>query len=133
MQSRQYYIKNILGTLLLIVAVNAFGGGIYGIAGARDVPVGWLEGSIFASYLVPSVFLFAGIGLSCLLAGIAVFRGGKKARIAALFCSLLIIAWLALQVQIIGYVSWLQPATLIAALMILLLSLVYETKPYAHQ
>jgi len=132
MQGRQKNIKNALGTLLLIVAANAMGGGIYGLAGAPGVPIKWLDGSIFASYLVPSIFLFLVIGVGCLLAGIAVLKETKRARPAAMLCSLIIIAWLMFQVQVIGYVSLLQPATLIAALLILLLSLAYDTKAYSH-
>lgn len=94
MQHKQKNIRSALGTLLLVVAANAMGGGIYGLAGAPGVPIKWLDGSIFASYLVPSIFLFVVIGIGCLLAGIAVFRKSKRARSAAMLCSFTIIAWL---------------------------------------
>src|SRR4051812_27480018 len=47
----------ILGSLLLLVALNAFGGGYYGMAGAPNVPTEWLEGSPFTSYFLPSLIL----------------------------------------------------------------------------
>ena len=43
-------MKNALGNLLLFLALNAFGGGYYGMAGAKDVPVEWLEGSPFNNF-----------------------------------------------------------------------------------
>ena len=45
------------GGLAALVAVNAFGGAVYGFAGARNVPRRWLEGSPFADYRVPSAVL----------------------------------------------------------------------------
>jgi hypothetical protein len=41
-----------LDTLLTFIALNALGGGIYGLSGAVDVPTEWLAGSPFESYLV---------------------------------------------------------------------------------
>ena len=37
------FIRYMLGCLLLLVAVNAFGGGYYGMAGAKSVPVDTVE------------------------------------------------------------------------------------------
>jgi len=36
-----------LGVLLLVVALNAFGGGYYAMAGAVGVPVEWLKAARF--------------------------------------------------------------------------------------
>jgi hypothetical protein len=115
-------IRITLGILLLIIAINAFGGGYYGMSGAKDMPLEWLAGSPFKNYFVPSLFLFFGIGGSCLLAAIAVFKKHRLAGIFSLFCGLLIISWLVVQVAIIGYVSWMQPTTAIFALLIILLT-----------
>ena len=51
-KSAEKIIRYSLGILLLIVAVNAFGGGYYGMAGAKDVPIEWLKGSPFRNYFV---------------------------------------------------------------------------------
>ena len=48
-------VRYTLGLLLLLVAINAFGGGYYGMAGAKDVPVEWLEGSPFHNYVTRQV------------------------------------------------------------------------------
>jgi peptidoglycan/LPS O-acetylase OafA/YrhL len=115
-------IRIALGSLLLLLSVNALGGGYYGMAGARDVPAEWLEGSPFNNYFIPGLFLFVVIGGSALLAAILVFRRHRHARQTALACGTITLLWIAIQVAIIGYVSWMQPATTVAALAILLLA-----------
>ena len=71
-------MKNALGILLLFLALNAFGGGYYGMAGAKDVPVEWLEGSPFNNYFLPALILFVIVGGSSLTASLLVFRKHKK-------------------------------------------------------
>ena len=115
--------RYLLGSLLLLMAVNAFGGGFYAMAGAKDVPVEWLKESPFPDYFIPGLFLFLVIGGSALLATVAVFGRHRLARSAALFCGVTVLLWIIIQVIIIGYVSWMQPATAIAASLILLLAL----------
>ena len=115
-------VRYLLGILLLIVAVNAFAGGYNGMAGAEGVPLEWLDDSPFRSYLVPSLVLFFVVGGSCLFAAIAAFKGKKSARKAAIAAALVMLSWIGTQLVIIGYVSWLQPATVIAAILILMLA-----------
>ena len=115
--------RYLLGSLLLLMAVNAFGGGFYAMAGAKDVPVEWLKESPFPDYFIPGLFLFLVIGGSALLAAVAVFGRHRLARSAALFCGVTVLFWIIIQVIIIGYVSWMQPATAIAASLILLLAM----------
>jgi len=115
-------VRYTLGSLLIFLAVNAFGGGYYALAGAKDIPTEWLKGSPFSDYFIPGLFLFLLIGGSALLAGLAVFRGHRLARKAAFFCGITVLLWIIVQVSIIGYVSWMQPATTIAAVAILLLA-----------
>lgn len=112
-----------LGTLLLFVALNAFGGGYYAMAGADGVPVEWLAGSPFQDYYSPGLFLFVIVGGSALFSGILVFARHRIARKAAVACGMVILLWLLVQLSIIGYVSWMQPVTAAAALIILLLTL----------
>lgn len=116
------FVRNTLGILLLVLAINAFGGGYYGMAGAKNIPREWLKGSPFSNYFVPSLILFIGIGGSALLAAIFVFRQYTQARKAAFICGIIVLLWLIVQITIIGYVSWMQPTTAIAAIVILLLA-----------
>lgn len=119
-----------LGGLLAFGALNAFAGGWYGLAGARGVPTEWLRGSPFDSYFVPSLVLFVVVGGAFLTAAIAVLAGLRLARATALAAVAVVFVWLAVQISIIGYVSWMQPATALGAVLIALLarSLPYERR-----
>lgn len=116
----------ILGILEGFLALNAFGGGWYGMSGAEDVPLELLEGSPFRNYFLPGLFLFVAVGGSMLLASIAVFARWRAARAFSYAAVAIVLAWLAVQVAIIGYVSWMQPVTAVIALMILLLARKYH-------
>ncbi len=115
-------IRYALGILLIILAVNAFGGGFYGMSGAPDVPVEWLENTPFTSYFIPSLILFVAVGCVSLFAGILVFRRSQYSRLASFFAGMVTVIWLSVQVAIIGYVSWMQPTTAVVAALILVLT-----------
>jgi hypothetical protein len=121
-KSKERLVRYTLGILLLLLAINAFGGGYYGMAGAKNVPPEWLKGSPFHNYFVPSLILFVCVGGSALLAAILVFKQHSIARKAAFSCGVIVLVWLTVQVVIIGYVSWMQPTTAVATIFILLLS-----------
>ena len=114
-------IRYSLGGLLAFGAVNAFGGGYYGLSGAKGVPTEWLKGSPFPDYFVPSLILLVVVGGSFIVAAMAVFAGLRIARFAALAAGLVVLGWLAVQLAIIGYVSWMQPTTAIAGVLVLVL------------
>ncbi len=123
-------IRYSLIILLLLVAINAFSGGFYGMAGAESVPKEWLKGSPFSSYFIPGLFLFIVVGGSAFLAAIFMLRRHRLARKAAYVCGIIILLWLLVQVIIIGYVSWMQPTTATAAIIILLLT--WQLSKYDH-
>ena len=120
-------VCNILGGSLLLVAINAFGGGYYGMSGAEGMPAEWLKGSPFSSYFIPSLILFVGIGGWALFAAIVVFRKIKFARTAAFISGVMILVWLSVQIFMIGYVSWMQQVTAVAAILILFLTWLLPT------
>jgi hypothetical protein len=123
-------VRTTLGGLLLLLAINAFGGGYYAMAGAENVPVVWLKDSPFSSYFIPGIILFTVVGGSALFACIMVFRKQRIGSKAALVCGIITIVWLFVQVAIIGYVSLLQPITGIAAICILILAI--KLPEHAH-
>ena len=103
----------VLVTLELIVAGNAVGGAIYGLAGAKSVPREWLRGTPFHSYLVPSLILLVAVGGSTVLAATALLVRHRLAPEASFAAGLVLICWIATQMLIIvpgGDFSWLQPA-----------------------
>jgi len=111
-----------LGGLLAFGGINALGGGIYGLSGAKDIPLEWLAGSPFTSYFIPSLILVVVVGGSLLAAAIAVFARARIARLLAFGAGSILLGWIAVQVAIIGYVSWLQPAVTVAGLVVLALA-----------
>ena len=111
--------RYVLGGLLAFGALNAFGGGYYGMAGAESVPTEWLEGSPFDDYFVPGFILFGAVGGSLLAAAIAVFANLPMARVAAVGAAAILFGWLVIETLMIGYVSWMQPATAAGGLVIL--------------
>lgn len=120
--SDRKFVRYFLGTLLAFLALNAFGGGYYGMAGAEGVPLELLEGSPFNSYFIPSLILFLVVGGVSFFASIAVFARWGFARKASFLAALVVFGWLVVQVAIIGYASWMQPATAVAATIILVLN-----------
>lgn len=121
--------KITLVVLQLILFVNACGGAWYGLAGARDIPASWLEGSPFQSYLIPSLFLLIAVGGSMLLATVlwllgSRVAGGRRAPWASIAAGSILVGWIVAQVAMIGYVSWMQPACFVAGLAIAALGVV---------
>lgn len=115
-------IRYVLGSLLAFNALNAFAGGYYGMSGAKDVPTEWLEGSTFRDYFIPSLILFVVVGGPFLFSAISVFARFRTAHLAAFGSGIIVLGWLAVQLAIIGYVSWMQPTTAIAGFFVLALA-----------
>jgi len=59
---------------------------------------------------------------SFLLAAIAVFARWRFARVAAFAAGFIVLGWITVQLAIIGYVSWMQPTTAIAGVLVLALA-----------
>jgi hypothetical protein len=111
LKKQRRFICFLLGFLFAFVALNAFGGGFYAMSGAKDVPVELLEGSPFNSFFIPGLILFVVVGGSLLFASIAVFARFSFDRVAAFSAIGILFVWLGVQVAVIGYMSWMQPAT----------------------
>lgn len=129
-QSTEKRIRFTLGLLLLIMALNAFGGGYYGMTGAKDIPVKWLQDSPFQNYFIPGLFLFTCIGGLSFYSSICVFRRNHKASKTVFICGLLILIWLTIQMSIISFVSWIQPVT--ACVVVIIFYLNYKLSNYGH-
>ncbi len=114
--------KIALIAIQVLVMLNAFGGGFYGLNGAKAIPRSWLDGSPFHSFLIPSLFLFVTIGGGMLVACIAWWRKSRIAPWFSLGMGVLLMLWIVVQVSIIGYVSWMQPVSFIAGAAIVTLA-----------
>jgi hypothetical protein len=115
-------IRYSLGFLLASMALFAFGGGYYGMSGAPGVPTEWLEGSPFRTYFAPSLILFTVVGGSHLVAAVGVLFRRSFAERGTDVAGAVAIVWIAVQIAVIGYVSWLQPAVVGVAVTALLLN-----------
>jgi hypothetical protein len=94
-------------------------GPAYQHSGAGAVPTGWLKGSPFVDYFVPSLILLVVVGGSFLTAAYAVLAGLRIGRRAALAAGFVVLGWLTAQIAIIGYVSWMQPTIGAAGILVI--------------
>jgi hypothetical protein len=104
-----------------VIAVNAVGGGVYGLTGAKDVPLEWLEGSPFDSYLIPSLVLLILVGGSMAVACALLVAGHRRAIEASIVAACILLGWLAVEITIIPF-SWLQPVFALLGLLLLALA-----------
>ena len=111
-------VKIALIAIQTLVALNAIGGGIYGLAGAKDVPSTWLEGSPFPDYTIPSLFLLGVIGGGMIVATAAWLLRRRVAPWLSLGMGVVLMSWIVAQVSIITLNSWLQPVSFAAGLAI---------------
>ncbi|HVU02531.1 MAG TPA: YIP1 family protein [Polyangiaceae bacterium] len=112
-------VRSVLAVLLSLVALNAIGGGLYGVLGAKGLPREWLAGGPFRDYSIPSAFLLLGVGGTFGAAAIAVFRGARHARALSVTAGLLALGWIAIQVALMGLRSFLQPVIFVAGVAVL--------------
>jgi hypothetical protein len=80
------------------------------------------RGRPLLDYFVPSLILLVVVGGSLPVAAIAVLAALRIARLAGFTVGLVVLAWLVAQMAIIGYVSWMQPTTAIAGVLVLVLA-----------
>jgi hypothetical protein len=111
-------VRIALIVIQLVVAVNAVGGGIYGLAGAKGLPKSWLEGSPFPDYTLPSLFLLGVIGGGMIVATATWLLRRRIAPWVSLGMGVVLMSWIVAQVAIITLNSWLQPVSFAAGLAI---------------
>jgi hypothetical protein len=114
--------RKLLGSFLLFIGCNALGGGIYGLAGAKDVPLSLLKGTPFNSFFIPSLLLMTIVSTSCLFAGMALLKNLSYGTRASWIAGIILLTWISVQVVLIGNISWMQPAIGFAAVLILFLN-----------
>ena len=108
--------RRALAAIEAVVALNAFGGMVYALGGASQVPTEWLQGTPFESYLIPGLYLGVAVGGTCLGAAWVTLRRPDRARAAALGASAVTVSWILAQVAMIGYRSPLQPLVAVTGL-----------------
>lgn len=98
--------------LLLVLSFQGLSGlaGGFGLIAdpsgeALGIPVGWLEGSPFADYLVPGIVLLTLLGVGPLFVVYGLWTGRRWAWTGSLLVGLGLLVWLAVQVAVVGYRS----------------------------
>jgi hypothetical protein len=89
--------------------VAAIGGAWYALGGATDWPREWLDGSPFSDYTIPGLVLGGVYAPASLIAAEAVRRCHPRAGEVALGAAAIQVTWIATQLRIIGFRSFLQP------------------------
>ena len=97
-----------LVVLEAVIALNAIAGGIYGLAGAKNVPRAWLAGSPFHSYLIPSLALLVVVGGGMVIAVSLIVASHRLAAEASIAAGVILLGWITVETLIIPF-SWLQP------------------------
>jgi hypothetical protein len=92
-----------------VTAAAAVAGSIYGVGGASGIPREWLDSSPFADHCWPSLILGIAVGGSSAASAALAWRGSYRAGPATVGAGIILAGWVASQVSIIGYRSFLQP------------------------
>lgn len=128
-------IKLLLG-FLLFQGLSGLSGGIGLILDpsgkSLQIPLEWLEGSIFSSYLIPGIILFFVLGVLPLLAFYGIQKQKPWAWNASLAIALGLIVWIIVEIIIIGYQTNppLQLIYGVLGIIILILTLLPHTRVY---
>ena len=110
-----------LGALLGLLALDAFAGGYHAMAGVAGAPVEWLQGSPARSFAL-GLILFVAVAVAAATAAVAVLARHRRGLGLARLAGWILVIWQIEQLAILGFVSWLQPATAAAAIAILVLA-----------
>jgi hypothetical protein len=121
----------VLETLL---SIGALGGGLVLMIAPRGeimpLPLSALAGSPFDTYFVPGLVLFGVLGLGPLVAAALALRGHRLAPLAAIGTGATLLAWLAVEIAIVGYSNNppLQPFYLLLGIIISMVGLSWLAK-----
>lgn len=118
------WAHRLLVVLLCFGALSAIGGGVLGVvANGAGVPLEYLHGTPFTSYVIPGLILGVVVGGTQGLAAIATQRQHPSGAIAVTVAGFGMIIWIYVELAITGY-SWLQTVYLAVGIGEVLLALV---------
>ena len=102
-------VRLILATGAVFTGVAAVAGGIGLLVGWIPLPIEWLRGSPFNSYVIPGLALAIFAGGSSLLAAGMLFVHHSFGALAALAAGLTLVIFEIVEFAVVQYVSWMQP------------------------
>lgn len=109
----------VLQTLMGLAAVAS--GPALVVTNGLGMPPEWMEGSPFGSYIVPGLVLLA-VGVVNMAGALAALRRHRWGGPLSATVGLLWVGWFAVQVTVVGLVSWQQPVYFLVGLLILALA-----------
>jgi hypothetical protein len=96
--------------LIIVMVLQGLSGLLGGISliidptGALiELPIGWLQGSIFTDYLIPGIILLTILGIFPLLTTIGLISGTKRSLIYTRLVGYALVIWIAVEILIVGY------------------------------
>ncbi|GGI35337.1 hypothetical protein GCM10010988_03420 [Cnuibacter physcomitrellae] len=102
-------LRIVLIALLVFGTASALLGAVMGVLfDGAGVPVEYLTGSLFTSYLVPGLILGVVVGGSQAIAALALIRRARSALMASAVAGFGMLIWIFAELAIIGEYSWLQ-------------------------
>jgi hypothetical protein len=120
--------------LEILLSIGALGGGLVLMIAPRGeilpLPLSALAGSPFDTYFVPGLILFGVLGLGPLIAAALALRGHRLAPLAAIGTGVVLLAWLGVEIAIVGYSNNppLQPFYLLLGIIISMVGLSWLAK-----
>jgi hypothetical protein len=112
--------------LYTLVGGSALAAGFGAGAGLLQLPLQWLSLTPFTSYAVPGLLLATIVGGSCVGAMVALLwaRGDSGAFVVVL-SAFLVVAWMLVEVEAIGFATWLEAVYAVLTAMLGILSFTY--------
>lgn len=101
-------VRVVLFVLNLFVALTAIGGGIALVAGLESeerIPLAWLEGTPFHSYVIPGLILAVVVGGSAAIATYAVYDSRSAGGAASILAGILLTGFIVVEVLILNQPS----------------------------
>ncbi|MDZ7722891.1 MAG: hypothetical protein U5R06_08800 [candidate division KSB1 bacterium] len=97
----------LLMILMLFQGLSGLAGGIGLVLDpsgkSMQIPLEWLQGSPFTTYLIPGIVLFAVLGLFPLVVFIGLLKRWRLAWYASLLIGIALMIWLTVEIMVIGY------------------------------
>ncbi|WP_149202855.1 hypothetical protein [Actinotalea subterranea] len=109
-------VRVVVIVLALLTSVGAVGGGWMLMSvglGDQDVTSTRLGQLGFTSWVPGGLFLIAGVAVPMAVAAVLLWAGHPWGPLVALLAGLAQVAWIVVQVTLIGFGSWLQPLFLL--------------------
>lgn len=116
-----------MGALQIFIGIGGVPAGLIFILDPSGAGMGFspelLEGTFLPNYVIPGLFLLLVNGVATLVGGALSLLRHRYAGEAGLLLGLLLIAWIVVQVAMIGLVHWLQPLYFVLGVIELVLGL----------